>query len=438
MSGMKSEALKGATRGLVGLLLIGSLLLGACGQLAPEGDSQPEGTAESSTPEAAVSSTETPEADSSALTLTIWMPPAFSPTSGDLAATLLQDRLAAFHDSHPNVQVEVRLKVEEGEGGLLSALSAASEAAPLAMPDLVLLPSDLLPAAADEGLLIPLDALLNEPLGDDWYAFGQQMVQVEGATYGLPFVGDALILIHRLSAIEQPPRTWNATLAEPLAMGFAAADPQALFSFHQLLAPIDEQVGISAEGEVDMERAQRLLNYYSEGRESGAFPFWLTQYEGPAQTWQAFVEGRMPMVANWSSRLLQSTDENLGGGLLPTQNGGAFALAKGWAWAVSTPRSEQLSVITELAEYLSAADFMAQWSAAAGFIPTRASALAAWSPDEHQALASQVAPAAQMLPSPEMRAAYGPPLSQAALSLLKQEATPPEALDILLAEIASP
>jgi ABC-type glycerol-3-phosphate transport system substrate-binding protein len=366
------------------------------------------------------------------------MPPAFSPTDGDLAARLLQEQLDAFHAAHPSVRVEVRLKVEEGEGGLLNALRAASNAAPLALPDLVLLPSDFMPAAAAEGLVLPLDGLLDEELDADFYDFGRQMVEVEDGTYGLPFVGDAMILIHRLSAIEAPPATWSESLEGPLAIGFAAADPEALFSFHQLMAPGDEEgPALSLSGEPDTERIQRLLNYYAEGRASGAYPFWLTQYENPAQTWQMFLEGQAPMVANWASRYLQSPDPNLSGKLLLTQEGTSYALAKGWAWAVSTPRPEQMATIVELAEFLSAGEFMAQWSAAAGLLPTRDSALAAWAPSERQILSSQVAPVAEILPSPELRQTYGPALSAAAIALLKQETSPSEALELFL-ELAAP
>ncbi|MDA1330343.1 MAG: extracellular solute-binding protein [Chloroflexi bacterium] len=429
---MKAHAFNSRYSALVAPLFCGFLLLAACSGSNPILSAELTPTNE--IPESNVNGEATPSAEAAgaAITLTLWIPPAFAPSGGDLEDAILQDRLDAFHVVHPNVQVQVRLKVEEGEGGMLAALQAANQAAPLAMPDLVLLPSDLLPAAAEQGLLIPLDGLLSESLGGDWFGFGTEMVERGGQTYGLPFAGDAFVLIHRLSAISDPPHTWNATLDEPLAIGFAAADPEALFTLHQLLAPIGGEAPSLLDESLDIERTQRLFNFYAEGRRTGAFPFWLTQYESPEQSWQVFLEGSVPMVANWSSRFLTSTDSNLGAVLLPSQDGSEFALARGWAWVISTPYSERTALIVALAEFLTDPEFMAQWSSAAGLLTTRTSALNAWSPDQRQALASQAALAAHMLPRPSLREVYGPAFSQAVVDLLKQETTAPEALQELL------
>ena len=72
--------------------------------------------------------------------LRIWLPPQFDPASGTPAGVLLQSRLDQFTAAHPEVKIEVRLKAEEGPGGLLEALSTAGAAAPLVLPDVVALP----------------------------------------------------------------------------------------------------------------------------------------------------------------------------------------------------------------------------------------------------------------------------------------------------------
>lgn len=383
-----------------------------------------------------VQSTASPESsDPGPLTLSVWIPPAFSPTAGGLAATLLQTRLDAFHEAHPNVQIEVRLKLESGEGGLLDSLGAAQAAAPLALPDLVLLSSDILPLAVDRQLLQPLDAYLSEPLNEDWYDFGWQMVQRSGQTYGLPFAGDALVLLHRLSAVSETPATWQAVLDQPLVLGFAAADPQVIFSLAELSALGDP---ITHPDSITLEQLESLLAFYAEAQTSGAFPFWLTQFEGQEQSWQAFVEGRLPMVVAWSSRFLTATDANLGAAPLPTSEGQNGTLVRGWAWAITTPDEQRLALSLELAEFLSSPEFLAQWSAAAGFLPPRSSALAAWSPDVRQALASQVVPEAAILPDVELRSAVGGPLSEAVIALLKQEILAGEAAQSVFDALAGP
>ena len=64
------------------------------------------------------------------------------------ASSLLKARLDQFASENPDVRLEVRAKALEGAGGLLDSLVAANVAAPLALPDLVLLPRPVLESAA--------------------------------------------------------------------------------------------------------------------------------------------------------------------------------------------------------------------------------------------------------------------------------------------------
>ena len=81
---------------------------------------------------------------------------------------------------------------------------------------------------------------------------------------------------------------------------------------------------------------------------------------------------------------------------------------------------------------------MSQWSAAAGYLPARSSALAAWSPDQRQVLASQIVGNAHNAPSSIAYPDLGPALSEAVVALLKQEITPDEAVTQTLEQLAGP
>ncbi|MGW8249274.1 MAG: hypothetical protein ACWGO1_01420, partial [Anaerolineales bacterium] len=186
--------------------------------------------------------TATPEGP---LVLELWLPPEFDPNSGTAAGNILKARLDEFTQRRPDTQVEVRLKALDGVGGMLDSLTAASAAAPFAMPDLVAMPRPLLEAAALKGLLRPFDELI-EPIEDsDWYNYARQMARLQNSTFGLPFAGDALLLVHRTTTIPEPPRSLSDTLASPGALLFPAADPQALFTLTQYQANggavLDEQ-----------------------------------------------------------------------------------------------------------------------------------------------------------------------------------------------------
>jgi ABC-type glycerol-3-phosphate transport system substrate-binding protein len=113
-------------------------------------------------------------------------------------------------------------------------------------------------------------------------------------------------------------------------------------------------------------------------------------------------------------------------------------LVKGWAWAISTPYPDRAELIAELIEFLSTPEFIAQWSAAAGMLPPRASSLAAWSPDARQALASQIIADAIALPPQDMLDLWGKPLADAMVAILKQEQTPQEAMQAVIAAVSNP
>lgn len=418
-------------RGLLALCL----LLAAC---APLSSAPSPGTEPAATPVAAEQTTPqgTPSNHSGATALTVWLPPRFDPNAGTLAANMLQDRLDEFSSQNQQIRLEVRVKAQEGQGRLLDALLAAKAAAPLAQPDVVLLPHNQLSEAVSNQALLPLMSLTSSLDAGDWYAFASQMGQVDGQTYALPFAADALIMVYRPAAIEQIPRTWDDLLSAQYTLGFSAAEPRASFAWHQILSlpdvdPTDGQ-------EIQSEDLQAVVDFFADGSERGLFPFWLTQYETSEQSWGAFSEGRVPALATWSSLAFDSRNVDIHASPLPTADGRDFAVLRGWVWAISTAQTEHLDPATKLIDFLTQPEFMAQWSAAAGLLPPRQSSLAAWSPDARQVLASQIVHNAAALPQLRTADSLGSALSQTTIGLLKQEITREEAMDLLEEALSEP
>lgn len=384
------------------------------------------------TPNVAVVSTAQPTTSSErAITLTLWLPPQFDPGNGSLAAGMLQTRLDEFTGQHPQVLINTRIKDEGGAGGLLESLVRAQQAAPLALPDVVLMPAGLLPQAAAAGVLHPQTALTNELDDSDWYPFAVQLASDGEDRYGLPFMADGLVTAHRSTAISQVPPTWVRLMDTRIALGFAAADPHARLPLLQLLSlppregnPVPEQ------------NLLELFDFFATGQARSVFPFWLTQYQSNEQTWQAFNEGRLPMVTAWTSQVFANRQTEISGAPLPTQNGQPFTLVRGWVWSVATENTERAALASELIAFLSTPEFLAQYSAAAGLLPPRPSSLAAWAPGPHQALASQLVNNAQPLPDQATTERWGTALSQAVVAVLKQEMTAAEAAESVSAAFA--
>lgn len=415
------------------VFVLGLLLLVACSE-PPVATSTPQPDDNEGTP--AFTPTAGTTDQQPALELTIWLPPQFDPAGNNASAALLQARLEEFSTQHSQLRINLRVKAEEGTGGLLDSLLQAHQAAPLALPDLVLLPHSQLPSAANAQIALPLQGLIDEGNPEDWYAFASQMASVDESQYALPFAGDAMVLAYRPTAIDQLVADWKALLNARVALGFAAADTGALFTLNQLFAASPAES--NAEIPFGQTEIQETFEFLASGQERGVFPFWLTQYQTSEQSWQAFTEGRVPMVAAWISRAFDSRNVDISAAPLPTANGEPFALVKGWVWAITTPHSDRASLAADLAEFLTTPEFLAQWSSAAGLLPARHSSLAAWTPDDKQALAIQIADAAIALPNQHLVQTWGPPLSEAVVGLLKQELTPDEALQFVLDSITNP
>lgn len=418
----------------LGLLMV---FLSACSAMpVPEPSPSPE-ILPSATATRAPTPAHTPTPEGP-LSLVLWLPPEFDPNSGSPAGNILKGRLDEFTQRRPNTKVEVRLKALDGPGGLLDSLTAASAAAPLAMPDLIALPRPVLEAAALKGLLRPFDELI-EPIEDsDWYEYARQLARLQNSTFGIPFAGDALMLVYRTTEIPVPPRTLSDTLASPGPFLFPAADPQALFTLAQYQASGGTVLDEQERPTLDTLPLTEVLTYYHTAATSGVIPLEAIQYTSDGEIWDAFNAGNADMIATWASQYYDNMLGNTSGSPLPTINGQYSTLATGWVWALATPEPQHQQISVELAEFLSEGDFLARWTTALGYLPTRPSALANWSTAAQRMLAGDIVSGAQLIPSSDVLNSISPLLYKATLDVLKLQTDPDMAAAEAVAGISQP
>jgi len=409
-------------------------------QSSPEGTAVQQQTAPAGTPAGLTPST------SSSTTLKVWLPPEFNPQADTEAGRLLRERIRAFEEAN-GVQVQVRVKDADGPGSLLEALTAASAAAPLALPSLVALPRSDLEVAALKGLIVPLDGLSTQIDEPDWYAYARSLAMVQGTAFALPFAGDALVVVYRPGRVVAPPDSWDAIfrLGQPVA--FPASDAQALTVLALYRSLGGEIEDAQRRPILSPEALTPVLQLVADAEERGMFPFWLSQYETFSQVWQAYTEERVNVAVVWSSSYLAGLPADSSAMPLPPLVGGKTAvkdgaaqqtLATGWGWAVADPMPERRVLAARLAEYLTAGDFLASWTEAAGYLPTRPSSLASWSNGALKTLFSPIAASAQARPSNDLVSSEGPALREAVLKMLKREATPEEAARAASDRLAAP
>ncbi|HNT25437.1 MAG TPA: extracellular solute-binding protein [Anaerolineales bacterium] len=424
------------------IYLLAAVILVSCGpaQPTPAATATPAAIQASPTPTGAA--TQGPGAEAaSPLTLKLWLPPDFDPNSNTQASELLRAQLDTFAASHPDVRLEVRVKALEGPGGLLDSLYAASAAAPLALPDLIALPRPLLEAAALKGLVYSYDGLTAIMDQDGWYSYAQQLAHLQSSIFGLPFAGDALVLVYRPATLETPPGNWADVTALGSPLLFSASDPEALFTlalYQSAGGPIQDEQGRPT---LDQETLAQVFSFYRQSAQSGVMPYWLTQYETEEQVWAAFADGQASMAVAWLGYYL-----NHAGTLpviataapIPTADGTPYTLATGWVWALASPDPLHRQVSAELAEHLVDPAFLAQWTPAAGYLPVHQTTPEGWSDASLRSLTGRVALSARLTPSIDLLSGLGSAMRTAVVQVLKQQSDANVAAEAAAAQLNQP
>lgn len=358
------------------------------------------------------------------LILRLWVPPQFDPASDTPAGKLLQERLDEFALRRPDVQIEVRVKGLEGAGGLFESLSTTTAAAQLAMPDLVALSHPLAHAAAVKGLLRPMNGLTNTLDDPDWYDYARQSASLQNSIFGLPFAGDALVQVDRDADGLDPLTDWQKVLEAQSPVGFAAADPQALFTlalYQAVGGLVEDEQGIPV---LETDPLVKTLDFYNAAEQVGVMPSWLTQFQTEEQVWEAFRENRVGALVAWMSSYYREGLENVTVSQLPTPDGKPFTLAGSWIWALTSPDPNRRELAVQLAEFLTESEFLGRWSEAAGVLPTRPSALVAWENTGDADKLAPIAASARLYPATETLTTLGPALEEAVVQILKRQAEP--------------
>ena len=378
------------------------------------------------TPSAPEETTDTPQSERASM-VRIWVPPEFDPEGNSPASQLLKARLDEFTVENPDVRLEVRVKALDGEGGMLDSLVVANAAAPLTLPDLVLLPRPLLESAALKGLIYLFDGLTNLMDDPSWFEYAQQLARLKSGIYGIPFAGEAMVLANRPSLLGTRSYNLEDYLEPGEVLLFPAADPQALYTLSQYLAKGGSLQDAEGRPWLDEAILTNILEFYQRASLAGVMPYWLTQYSNDAQVWEAFTGGEFPMAVTRASMYLknsQSGTADLAMAPMPILDDAPFTLASGWSWALAGQDPEKRLLSVRLAEFLVEPEFLADWTSAAGYLPPRADALQNWQNADLRQVVEQISYSAQLMPSLDVISTLGPALQQAVVDVLKAQNDP--------------
>ncbi len=421
---------------LIGLFILATAVVSCTTALVSDGDSTPEPSPTSTA--TLLPTLESTQPAPGPTVIRIWVPPQFDPESDTPAGNLLKERLELYTAQRPDVRIETRVKASSGTGGLLDALSSTNAAAPLVIPDLILLPRASLEIAALKGLLFSYDGLTDTLNDSDWFPYAQELGQVQNSTFGLPFAGNALISLYRPAEIENPSTDWQSALEVGHPFAFPAAEEQAFFPLAEYLSTGAQIQDADGRPLLESVALTDLLTFFREAETAGVVPFWLTQFTDDEQSWEAYTENQVDSVVTWTNRYLSTLPGDTAAAPIITQDGTPFSLANGWVWALSNPQIERHSLSVDFAEFLTDGDFLSEWSESAGYLPPRASALESWSNVALRELVEKIVQSAQIFPPNDVMAAVGPALNQATVDILKQQATPITAANDAIERLENP
>jgi ABC-type glycerol-3-phosphate transport system substrate-binding protein len=360
------------------------------------------------------------------IVLTLWLPPQFDPNAKTPAAQAMADRLSAFLTANPDVKIDLRIKAVSGSSGLLETLQAASQVAPDSMPSLIALNRSQIEEAVAQDLILPLDGLTNVMDDKDWYSYAQNLATLNGHLYGLPFAGDALLLMQRNIPTNGLQTTWSTLLESGQPILFAASDPQAsvtLALYQSLGEPWIENNGHPT---VQPDTLTKVLELYASGGGNGTFPSWLSVYQSNNQAWQAYQQGKSDRVIAWfSTGFADEENGNLEMLLLPSLGQISATLADGWVLCLVEPNLERRAESIHLAEYLTSSEALAAWGPSSGYLPTRPSTLSAW-PASSQVMIKTIV-SSVLVPPDGLAASLRQALEQATSLVILGQANPQEA-----------
>ncbi len=325
--------------------------------------------------------------DANPALLTVWLTLENSPAAGAGRGAELAAQIEAFDVNNAGIEIIIAEKALTGQGGILSYLRTGRDVAPQALPDLILLPANQLPAAFDERLIFPLTQIDELDFEPDLFPVAAQMARVNGELAGLPYFLNGMPHLAYDSGVftSTTPATWSdlemsgAQMAVP-ANGRDGADLLLLF-YLSLGGSLQDETGATR---IQPAILREALALFRQGHEQG----WILPESGNLssyqEAWAMFAQGNAGIVPVSADQFIQERANGHSADFLPLlgQNASVPTWADGWVWAATSTNPTQQRIVGELLSWLTNPENLGTLSANHLTLPARRSAFAYWSPND--------------------------------------------------------
>jgi len=313
-------------------------------------------------------------------TLTLWILDLVLPPNDAERWRYLEQQIEAFEVTHPHVTIHALPKKRDGKGGAVDLLTTAGAVAPSVVPDLLVLDTQTLAEVAHAGLIVPLDDLISPDLLADLYPFAIAACTVDGQLMGIQFQVDIEHAVYNTSKIAVPPLTWNELFASGATYVFPMAGQNGLVNDAFLLQYLSTGAILLGEDDhpaLDLDALTDVLTFYQQGIAGGIILTDTLNYQKVEDCWPKYLQAEV-VISNISSNLYLNGRTLLEpvslATSIPTRDGTAMALSRGYAWAVASRDPDRLPLAIQLLEWLMYPPYLVACNQASGHLPTRRSA----------------------------------------------------------------
>jgi ABC-type glycerol-3-phosphate transport system substrate-binding protein len=290
-------------------------------------------------------------------------------------------------------------------------------------------------SASVKGLLLPLDSKVGRNTQKEWLPYIQKLGVIQNTQYGIPFAGDALVMVYRPQQSPYPPTTWQELTTQTLPVFFPAADPEAV-----VVTTLYQTAGGNLYPEndsplLDEAITQKTFALINNGTQSGAFPIWLSGYTTFDDSWQAFLEQHSGYAFVWASQFLTDSQSDDALTVLPAVSSNQLTRADGWVWSIPEMNTQSQEIAIALAEYLSDPGFVNQLDQLAGYLPVYTSGLDLIEDPDLKENVTTLTSTAQIISTSSTINTISPVFENAVIQIIKKQLYYQQAVDQTLSQV---
>ena len=296
--------------------------------------------------------------------LLIWLPDELATPYDETVYLQWEQGIREFEDTTEGTVIDWRIKAAGGVGGNMATLQSASEVAPAAIPDLMLLRKEELALAAASGLIQPWPEIPLDLLGDLPNVV-RESSELDEVIYGIP---NNLILTHFVFDMETIPadtRVFSFTgiieneINFRLSLGESTQIRELLVS--QLMLAQSELQGDP--DELNLVALEELFSFYEYSFSLGLI---LTEEDSDQQAsaWKAS-----------SSEYLHATakGEKLGYAPIPNRSGSELAWIDAWYWVLPSAKVNRHPASIDFVFWMLDSEWQRKYLTSLNHLPARRS-----------------------------------------------------------------